>query len=141
MHLMHAFTMEGTPLGSVWHKLLVRAPRPEDTAVVRQTRSQRQNTAIEDKESIRWIEGLAAAQSMAMAQPQVRMICVADSEADIYEYLSHLPRTMPAQEAQGAAHHQGDQSRDDEADEARQAAGPGAPAAASVALLRTSSPA
>ena len=43
VHLMHAFTMEGTPLGSVWHKLLVRAPRPEDTAVVRQTRSQRQN--------------------------------------------------------------------------------------------------
>jgi hypothetical protein len=104
VHLMHAFTMDGIPLGSVWHKLLVRAPRPVDKAVARQTRSQRQNTAIEDKESIRWIEGLTAAQSMAMAQPQVRMICLADSEADIYEYLSHLPRTTPAQEAQGTAH-------------------------------------
>ena len=47
-----------------------------------------QLTAIEDKESIRWIEGLAVAQSIAMAQPEVRMICLADSEADIYEYLS-----------------------------------------------------
>jgi len=104
VHLMHAFTMDGIPLGSVWHKLLVRAQRSEDKTVARQTRSQRQNTAIEDKESIRWIEGLTAAQSMAMAQPQVRMICVADSEADIYEYLSHLPRTTPAPEAQGTAH-------------------------------------
>jgi hypothetical protein len=34
----------------------------------------------------------------------VRMICVADSEADIYEYLNHLPRTTPAQEGQGTAH-------------------------------------
>jgi hypothetical protein len=104
VHLMHAFTMEGTPLGSVWHKLLVRTPRPVDKAVARPTRSQRQNTAIEDKESIRWIEGLAVAQSIAMAQPEVRMICLADSEADIYEYLSHLPRTGPAEEAPGTAH-------------------------------------
>ena len=28
VHLMHAFTLEGTPLGSVWHKLLARTPRP-----------------------------------------------------------------------------------------------------------------
>jgi hypothetical protein len=65
---MHAFTLEGTPLGSVWHKLLVRASRSVDDTVARPTRSQRQNTVIEDKESIRWIEGLAAAQSIAMAQ-------------------------------------------------------------------------
>ena len=104
VHLMHAFTLEGTPLGSVWHKLLVRAPRPVNNVVARPTRSQRQNTAIEDKESIRWIEGLTVAQSIAMAQPEVRMICLADSEADIYEYLSHLPRTGPAEEASGTAH-------------------------------------
>ena len=104
VHLMHAFTLEGTPLGSVWHKLLVRAPRPVNNVVARPTRSQRQNTAIEDKESIRWIEGLTVAQSLAMAQPEVRMICLADSEADIYEYLSHLPRTGPGEEAPGTAH-------------------------------------
>jgi hypothetical protein len=68
VHLMHAFTLEGTPLGSVWHKLLVRASRSVDDTVARPTRSQRQNTVIADKESIRWIEGLAAAQSIAMAQ-------------------------------------------------------------------------
>ena len=104
VHLMHAFTLEGTPLGSVWHKLLVRAPRPVNNVVARPTRSQRQNTAIEDKESIRWIEGLTVAQSLAIAQPEVRMICLADSEADIYEYLSHLPRTGPGEEAPGTAH-------------------------------------
>ena len=59
-----------------------------EDVVARPTRSQRRDTAIEDKESIRWIEGLSVAQSIAMAQPEVRMICLADSEADIYEYLS-----------------------------------------------------
>ena len=28
VHLMLAFTLEGTPLGRVWHKLLVGAPAP-----------------------------------------------------------------------------------------------------------------
>jgi hypothetical protein len=30
---------------------------------------------------------------LAQAQPQVRHICIADSEADIYEYLAHVPST------------------------------------------------
>ncbi|TLD68154.1 IS4 family transposase [Phragmitibacter flavus] len=93
LHLMHAFSPDGTPLGSVWHKLIIRPERllPGEKGVrtERQTRAQRQNTPLEQKESIRWIEGLAKAQALALAQPQVRMICIADSEADIYEYLAH----------------------------------------------------
>lgn len=107
LHLMHAFTAAGTPLGSVWNKLLVRPPRPATGAA--KSRAQRQNTPIEEKESLRWIEGLAAAQVMAQAQPGVCMICVADSEADIYEYLGHLPLTPCAstpqqQQTRGMAH-------------------------------------
>lgn len=30
---MYAFTSEGTPLGSVWNNLLVRAPRPRHPAM------------------------------------------------------------------------------------------------------------
>jgi hypothetical protein len=39
---------------------------------------------------------------MAVAQPQVCMICVADSEADIYEYLGHLPSAPAPQPRQAA---------------------------------------
>ena len=106
LHLMHAFTPEGTPLGSVWHKVLIRAPRPasQSPAAARKTRSQRQNTPLEAKESVRWIEGLTAANVMALAQPRVRHICIADSEADIYEYLHLLPPTTPEAPAQQGAH-------------------------------------
>jgi Transposase DNA-binding/Transposase Tn5 dimerisation domain len=100
LHLMHAFSPEGTPLGSVWHKIIVRDERPApDAAPARKSRSQRQSMPIEQKESMRWIEGLAAANALARERAQLRLICVADSEADIYEYLSHIPRQT--QEAQG----------------------------------------
>jgi hypothetical protein len=92
VHLMHAFTPEGTPLGSVWHQLIVRAERPAN-GKKKKSRSQRKSLPIEEKESHRWIQGLTAAQSLAQAQPQVRHICIADSEADIYEYLAHVPST------------------------------------------------
>lgn len=105
LHLMHAFTLEGTPLGSVWHKIMVRAQRQPKGSKARQSRSGRQSTPIEEKESVRWIEGLAAAHEMALAQPQVRLICVADSEADIFEYLSLMPeQSSPVPSAQSHAH-------------------------------------
>ena len=105
LHLMHAFSPEGTPLGSVWHKIIVRPQRPApDNSPASKSRKQRQNTPIEQKESMRWIEGLSAANALAQKQPQAYHICIADSEADIYEYLSHVPRQTPQQEATGSAH-------------------------------------
>jgi transposase-like protein/transposase Tn5 family protein len=96
VHLMHAFTLEGLPLGSVWHKIWTRKAQGEGRGrKARPSRSARQSTPMAQKESLRWIEGLEAAQGMAAAQPEVRLICVADSEADIYEYLGHLPSSGP----------------------------------------------
>ena len=94
MHLMHAFTMEGTPLGCVWHKLLVRASRSVDDTVGRPTRSQRQNTVIEDKESIRWIEGLAVAQSIAIAQSSLGEYSGLSSEDGISRK-GMVPNSLP----------------------------------------------
>jgi Transposase Tn5 dimerisation domain len=37
------------------------------------------------KESVRWVEGVRAARAVAIACPKTKCICVADSEADIYE--------------------------------------------------------
>jgi hypothetical protein len=90
LHLLAAFSTQGVPLGSVWSKCIVRqaAARPKPT------RLERNRASIASKESVRWLEGLAQAHVLAQEDPKRQVICLADSEADIYEYL---------QEAQGAA--------------------------------------
>jgi hypothetical protein len=85
LHLLAAFTPDGTPLGALAAQTWVR-----DEVAVRLTsltRAQRAATPLIDKESYRWVETLQQAQAIAKGLPQTRLICVADSEADIYELL------------------------------------------------------
>ena len=42
-------------------------------------------TPIEEKESMRWLTGLREVRDVAQELPGVQCVCVADSEADIYE--------------------------------------------------------
>lgn len=84
LHAMHAYTPDGTPLGTVSAEYLNRtegvchAPKP-------QKEQKRKQTPIEQKESMRWLNGLRQARQIAAQLPQVQCICVCDSEADIYE--------------------------------------------------------
>jgi transposase-like protein/transposase Tn5 family protein/DDE family transposase len=81
-HVLEGFTTDGTPLGAVWVDLWAR----EDDAATPQEKKQRRRVApIEDKESFRWLEGLRQARAVAQDLPEVLCVCVADSEADIYE--------------------------------------------------------
>ncbi len=106
VHLMHAFSTQGTPLGSVWHKIWARAP------YLRQWRLQRSGAAAPEEKASRLkprkacvgSKGCVPPRRPAAAQPQVRMICVADSEADIYEYLGQLPCPEAGADAPGGAH-------------------------------------
>lgn len=83
-HPLVAFDDQGLALGTVWNKHWAR-----EKITPKRTKSQKRedlrNTPIEQKESIRWIEGLRASVQAAKACPQTQCICVADSEADIYE--------------------------------------------------------
>jgi hypothetical protein len=54
---------------------------------------QRKHTPIEDKESMRWIEGMREARKVAEECPHTMCICVADSEGDIFELLSEQRET------------------------------------------------
>ena len=93
LHEMQAFTPEGTPLGTVWAEVLNRTEGVShaSTATKQQERKQ---TPIEDKESLRWLTGLREARQLAQALPAVQCVCVADSEADIYEVFAE-PRGEP----------------------------------------------
>jgi Transposase DNA-binding/Transposase Tn5 dimerisation domain len=84
LHGMQAFTPDGIPLGTVWAEAINRVEGVSHAPAAEKSRA-RKRTAIEDKESMRWLAGLREARAVAQESPAVRCVCVADSEADIYE--------------------------------------------------------
>lgn len=84
LHLLEAFTPDGTPLGQVWSHTWARDEEALELSAA-EKRKQRKAAPIEDKESFRWLEGLRQTRALAEQCPGVTCVCVADSEADIYE--------------------------------------------------------
>ena len=82
-HPLLAFNDHGLPLGVAWHKSWTRHQ------LKRMTRNEKDHwlreTPIEKKESFRWIEGMRAARKVAEACSQTTCVCIADSDADVYE--------------------------------------------------------
>lgn len=82
-HPLLAFNAHGVPLGVAWQKSWAREK------LKKLTRNEKdrwlRKTPIEEKESYRWIEGLRAAREIAEACPQTTCVCIADSDADVYE--------------------------------------------------------
>jgi len=86
LHMLHAFTPDGTPLGTLHAEKTVRSDETPTNAA--KTRAARHAIPIEKKESYRWLVALRRAHAVAREQPQVEFVCVADSEGDIYELLA-----------------------------------------------------
>jgi hypothetical protein len=84
LHLLHAFTPDGTPLGTLRGVAWVRE---EETVCASLSRAERAAIPIEQKESYRWVVTLRQAREEAERCPATQFINVADSEADIYEFL------------------------------------------------------
>lgn len=95
LHPLVAFTPDGTPLGTCWTKIWTR-DEPPSTETSRE-KELRRKTPIEEKESQRWIDGLRAAGEVARQVPAVKCVCVADSEADIYELFLESRETAPVE--------------------------------------------
>jgi hypothetical protein len=95
LHLMHAFTPDGTPLGSVQGIPWARDDDKPRNAT--RTRGERAAQPIEAKESFRWLLSMHHAREEAQLCPGTQIIFVADSEADILEVLAtgmEPPRTV-----------------------------------------------
>jgi len=84
LHAMQAFTPEGIPLGTVGAEIVNRTDGVAEASRA-EKQSRRQRTPIEEKESMRWLTGLRQARALAQSLPTVECVCVADSEADVYE--------------------------------------------------------
>lgn len=95
-HPLMAFDLDGLPLGTVWQKNWAR-DEIETNLSPEEKKRKRNRTPIEEKESVRWVEGLRAARGVAEACPETTCVCVADSEGDIYELFSE-PRSTKAGE-------------------------------------------
>jgi Transposase DNA-binding/Transposase Tn5 dimerisation domain len=93
LHEVQVFTPDGLPLGTVWADVLNRLEGVSHASAAEKGRKRKQ-TPIEDKESLRWLTGLREARQVAQQLPAVRCVCVADSEADIYEVFAE-PRGEP----------------------------------------------
>lgn len=91
-HPLKAFDLNAIPLGSVWQKSWARAGIETELTPEEKT-EKRKETPIEEKESIRWVEGLRAARETAKACPNTTCVCVGDSESDIYELFSESRET------------------------------------------------
>src|SRR4051812_47711577 len=84
LHEMQAFTPDGIPLGTAWAEVLNRIEGVSHAPAAEKGRKRKQ-TPIEDKESMRWLTGLREVRDVAQELPGVQCVCIADSEADIYE--------------------------------------------------------
>jgi hypothetical protein len=94
VHAMHVFTPYGLPLGTVWAEVLNRTDGVSHETPKEKSRK-RKDKSIEEKESLRWISGLREARKVAQEMPEVQCICVADSEADIYELFAEPRGKQP----------------------------------------------
>ena len=93
-HVSLALTPEHLALGVVDAKVWARDP-VEFEKDADQKRAERRAKEIEDKESIRWVEGYRAACQVAQEASATHVVSLADSEGDVYEYL------MDAQAVEG----------------------------------------
>ena len=85
-HISLALTPEHLALGVADAKVWARAALgPHKDAA--QKRAERRAKPIEEKESIRWVEGYRAACQVARAAPGTLIVSLADSDGDVYEYL------------------------------------------------------
>jgi len=95
VHTLQAFTPDGTPLGAVWVDCWAR-----DEASLAQPqkvkRKKRKAAPIEEKESYRWVQGLRQCRVVAEQCPNTTCVCIADSEADIYEVFTEPRGTQPS---------------------------------------------
>ena len=82
LHLLSAFTPDGTPLGTLWNKLIIRKDEtPEEKAIKKKNRAK---TPFQEKESYRWLEGYRQTIQAATGNPNT-YVCIGDSESDIFE--------------------------------------------------------
>ena len=86
LHLIHTFTPDGTPLGSIDALPWARDDGAPTNAT--KTRAQRAAEPIEEKESYRWLSSMQCVRAEATRCPGTHLVLVADSGSDICDVIA-----------------------------------------------------
>ena len=86
LHSLHAFRLDGIPLGCAWAKLWAREPSAQS--------GHRNEQAIDQKESARWVEAFQKAADMATQMPRTILVISGDRESDVVD-LYDRARVVP----------------------------------------------
>ena len=87
VHPVLVMTPQRVPLGIVHVQMWSRDPA-EFKKSSKQRRDERRKKAFEEKESYRWLKGYEALCQVAAEAPDTTVVCVSDSEGDVYECLA-----------------------------------------------------
>lgn len=79
LHSLLAVTPEGLPLGVLGMKTWIRAPEKSGKS------KQRRKRPIEEKESVKWLEGLEHLASVKTRCPDTHIIGISDRDGDVYD--------------------------------------------------------
>lgn len=86
LHLLEVFVPDGTPLGAVWAKTILRAEEETRTPEEIQARQKHlRSIPLEEKETFRWLEGYRETIKLADRNEKTVCVCIGDSESDIFE--------------------------------------------------------
>lgn len=96
LHPLIGFTPDGTPLGTVYAEVWTRDDEATESLSAKERARQRKHKSIEEKESLRWLDGYRQACGVAKELPQTQVVCVADSESDIYEVFEEAQQELAA---------------------------------------------
>ena len=77
LHTVQAFRLDGIPLGAAWAHLWAR-DAVSDTA-------HRNAQSIDQKESVRWVDGFQKAAEIARQMPRTVLLCCGDRESDLID--------------------------------------------------------
>jgi Transposase Tn5 dimerisation domain/Transposase DNA-binding len=83
-HALVAFTPDGAPLGVVAARLWARQAEAAGKGR-KQKKKENRKRPLQDKESFRWLEAYRRACAVACACPATEVVCLSDSEGDVYE--------------------------------------------------------
>jgi hypothetical protein len=90
LHELHAFSIDGVPLGTVSAEAWTREPKSDKLKAKRGASEKRVANAqksIEEKESFRWLDTAAHCEEVKEHCPDTQLIMIADSESDISDVL------------------------------------------------------
>jgi Transposase Tn5 dimerisation domain/Transposase DNA-binding len=98
VHPLLVMTPQRVPLGVVNAKMWSRDLAEFEKSSI-ERRRERRAKPFEEKESYRWLQGYEAACQIAVEAPSTKVVCVSDSEGDIYEcFLAGVPNEGPRAE-------------------------------------------